>query len=716
MSIGGVGTLAGCSILSDDAESTDTPTADGNGTPTPVTTEATGPGGGSGPVVISLEAGGSDIWNRSDFGHYYYAEVSGDFDARVQVTSIENTNPHAKGGLMLRESLDPGSRNVMVRRRSGYGTSTQWRPADGEPTMSTTSDAGSKISEIDGGFLEGMPWQRLERSGDTIRAYASEDGKNWTLMVELPASRVSFSDTVYLGLAATSHDQANATTVKFRNLAGVEPTDNGDLGNPIVSGGVSVSQAAVVSGLEAVETAPSAATLRGELESLGAGDAVEVTFEYREVTQSEWQTSGGQTTSETGEVWTDVSGLDPRRYYEFRAVADDGQNAFTTVPALFSTPSTSDGSESEGPRSASAFDPNDGFAEMAPWLDDDTPIVVVDEPTREALETATGIPGPRVVVFATSGTIDLGARDLNVRNGKCWIAGQTAPSPGITLTRGGLWLYGDDCVVQHLRVRPGNAGQDEGWQPDSIEVADDTQNNVVDHCTGTWSVDENINAGYDTKNTTVSNCLVAEPLDESTHPKEAHGYNSIVGDRATNVALMGNVWALGTDRNPRLKQGSEAVVVNNFVHHYHDGMWADPDTSHSIEGNAFEAPQTSQANVFGEGSVHAADNVQLDDADVAMVGDSITRLDSRPLWPDGLATIPSGEVKSHNLAHAGARPADRSAIDERIVETIRAGDGAVIDSQSEVGGYPSLAENSRTPEVPESGLRAWLRERALAVE
>jgi len=702
----GVGVAtAGCSGGGDTNDGNDNESNGGNGD---------GPGGGV-PTVITMKAGGADIWNQVDLGHFYYAQVSGDFDVAVEVTSLENVNPHAKAGIMVRESLEPASRNVMVRKRAGFELSPQWRSQDNSSTTSTTSEQGQDLSRVEGGTMAG-DWVRLERTGDTVRAYGSENGEDWTLMVELPASEVEFSDQVYVGLAATSHNQAEATTAKFRNLSGLEPTDNQDIGSPIVSGSVSVAKQAVISTVEPSSLSSNAATITGNLENLGGAEEVTVRFEYKEVTADEWQETETTTVSETGEVGIDVSGLTPRRYYQFRAYADNGDTEAVTVNDLFSTPSGSSGSSSDGPRSAALHDPADGFADFAPWADDDTPLVVVDEASREALEAATNIDGPRIVVFETSGTIDLGAEDLNIRNDQCWVAGQTAPSPGITLIRGGVWLYGDECVLQHLRVRPGDAGQSEGWQPDAIECADDTQGNIVDHCTGTWSIDENINVGYDTNESTLSNCLMAEPLNDATHPKGEHGYNSIIGDRAKNVAAMGNVYGLSTDRNPRLKQGTRTVVVNNLVHHYHDGMWADPDTKHSIVGNVFEDPHTDQPNVFGEGSVYAEDNVQRDDASNPMIGDAITPLSSRPLWPDAMEAAPSGDVYDTNLANAGARPVDRTATDQRIIENIRNGGGGVIDSQDDVGGYPELAENTASIDEPTSGLVAWLREQALAVE
>jgi hypothetical protein len=367
-------------------------------------------------------------------------------------------------------------------------------------------------------------------------------------------------------------------------------------------------------------------------------------------------------------------------------------------------------------RSASQFDPSDGFADMAPWLDDDTAVLTVSEPTRAALARAVNQPVDRVIVFECSGTIDLQGERLEVLQGNCWIAGQTAPDPGITLTRGDVAIYGDDCVVQHLRVRPGDAGKETGWEPDGIRTGDGTDNAVVDHCSISWSVDENTSPGYESDRTTYTNCLVAEPLRDATHPKGEHNYSMLVGNNAKRVTVAGNLFVDGVDRNPRLKEGTDSVVVNNGVFHFGDGVWMDPDTRSSVEGNAYRGKISNKPTVFGDGEAHVADNDREADAPGPFVGEGITQLDSRPLWPDGLETLPSSETLDHDFRHAGARPVARTPHDRRILEKARSGNYAFVDSQTEVGGYPNLAENTRELAVPDSGLRAWLREHARAVE
>ena len=72
-----------------------------------------------------------------------------------------------------------------------------------------------------------------------------------------------------------------------------------------------------------------------------------------------------------------------------------------------------------------------------------------------SLAACTGASGPRVCVFEVAGTINL-TSELKVKNPYITIAGQTAPSPGITLRGAGLRITTHDVLVQHIRIRVGD--------------------------------------------------------------------------------------------------------------------------------------------------------------------------------------------------------------------------------------------------------------------
>ncbi|RZJ39791.1 MAG: pectate lyase, partial [Brevundimonas sp.] len=147
---------------------------------------------------------------------------------------------------------------------------------------------------------------------------------------------------------------------------------------------------------------------------------------------------------------------------------------------------------------------------------------------REAIEAD----GPRIVVFEVGGVIDLNRKTLKIASPFITIAGQTAPSPGVTLIRGGIDIGGHDVIVQHIRVRPGSAEQGwmSGWDEDSISTQA-AWNVIVDHCSLEWGTDENLSASGPrftgstpeewragtSHNITFSNNLIAESLAYSTH-------------------------------------------------------------------------------------------------------------------------------------------------------------------------------------------------------
>ena len=92
----------------------------------------------------------------------------------------------------------------------------------------------------------------------------------------------------------------------------------------------------------------------------------------------------------------------------------------------------------------------------------------------EAVEFAFNLPMvfPLRNSVAPGGVIDLKRTVLDIREPYLTIAGQTAPSPGITIVRGGIDVHGHDVVVRHLRVRTGVDGQAKlsGWEAGASQV------------------------------------------------------------------------------------------------------------------------------------------------------------------------------------------------------------------------------------------------------
>lgn len=359
--------------------------------------------------------------------------------------------------------------------------------------------------------------------------------------------------------------------------------------------------------------------------------------------------------------------------------------------------------------------------------------------------------GPRIVVFEVGGVIDLDGKIITITEPFLTIAGQTAPAPGITLIRGGLLVGGHDVVIQHIRVRPGEAGRAKksGWEPDGLSTMQGGRNIIVDHCSFTWAIDENLSvggkffAGKDpaewqraaSQRVTFSHNIIAEGLSLATHSKNEHSKGTLLMDNSTEVLIYANLYANNVNRNPEIKGGTSAAVINNLIYNprgtainYHmTDVWKGHEiviAKNEITGNVLrhgpDTPETLALFRFGglgDLELHAADNLALDRAgkparllyEDTRFGGKLRPSESPVYWPPGVTAMPAKEVEAHVLQNAGARPWERDAIDARIVRQTKDGTGKVIDSEQQVGGYPAAKETRQAFTPAEWDLRTMVQ-------
>lgn len=361
-----------------------------------------------------------------------------------------------------------------------------------------------------------------------------------------------------------------------------------------------------------------------------------------------------------------------------------------------------------------------------------------------SLRAAIEADGPRIVVFEVGGVIDLGKETLRLRNPFITIAGQTAPSPGITLIRGGLDITAHDVIVQHIRIRPGSAGGEwmSGWDEDSIATVG-AHNVIIDHCSLTWATDENLSASGPrftgstpeewragtSHDITFSNNLVGESLAYSTHSKGEHSKGSLIHDNVTNLLIVGNLYAHNYERSPLFKGGVHGIIANNLIYnpgpraiHYNlaPEEWGDVPFEvgkMTVVGNVLRAGPSTPTDhlafmmIGGAGDVeyYGRDNIAVDQVGepLRMFGRYTTApariIETRrpPVWWEGLAPIPAEQVQVAVLSQVGARPWDRDMRDVLLIAEVAEGRGEIIDHEREVGGYPAVVEATRKPFNPD---------------
>jgi len=155
-------------------------------------------------AVFTVAGAGDDIWNTADAFRFTYVAVTGNCMITARVLALQNTDPWAKAGVMIRASLNADSANALVAVTPGNGVTFQYRPvAGGSSSFSNTTGLGAPH------------WVRLLRNANTFLAYRSADGVSWTLQ---GSATISMAATVYVGLAVTSHNNSSLCTATFDNV------------------------------------------------------------------------------------------------------------------------------------------------------------------------------------------------------------------------------------------------------------------------------------------------------------------------------------------------------------------------------------------------------------------------------------------------------------------------------------------------------------------
>jgi hypothetical protein len=163
-----------------------------------------------GPVgTFTITASGRDIWDNADQFHFAYKMLTGAGTIIARVDSITNTDPWAKAGVMIRETLDPGSTYAFALVSAASGVASQERV---NPNGSATGTTQAGISA--------PRWVRLERDlGGYFTVSHSNDGSTWEPVQNAVPARILMGSVVYAGLAVTSHNNAATCEAKFSNVS-----------------------------------------------------------------------------------------------------------------------------------------------------------------------------------------------------------------------------------------------------------------------------------------------------------------------------------------------------------------------------------------------------------------------------------------------------------------------------------------------------------------
>lgn len=162
--------------------------------------------------TFTVAGAGADIWNTADAFRFVYTTLTGDGTIVANVTGEQFVANWTKAGVMMRETLDPGSQQALMLVSPGKGLAFQRRVDTNGLSTSTSGGAGTAPRFV-----------RLTRTGPTITAAMSTDGTTWTTV---GSDTFAMASSIHVGLAVSSHVAGTTATATFAStsVAAAPPT------------------------------------------------------------------------------------------------------------------------------------------------------------------------------------------------------------------------------------------------------------------------------------------------------------------------------------------------------------------------------------------------------------------------------------------------------------------------------------------------------------
>ena len=346
----------------------------------------------------------------------------------------------------------------------------------------------------------------------------------------------------------------------------------------------------------------------------------------------------------------------------------------------------------------------------------------------------------RTIVFDLSGTIYLNSR-LNINKPFVTIAGQTAPGDGITVAGETTVVNGThDVIIRYMRFRAGDLRCPNGFEGDSLWV-DNSSDVLIDHVSASWSIDETLSVTSSNR-VTVQWSIIAESLRNSCHSAEGggtepHGYGSLLRYGNGTYTFHHNLYAHHSNRNPRIGDNLSVDWVNNVIYNWsiNPGYTAGAEegsphinytNNYSIAGpNTPAGAARTRSFTGGSISTLVFQSGNFIDGDLDGVRDgantgwaqfngAYTRQETRFDFP-AVRTQTAQIALDRVLASAGNVinnsgidrrfvPINRDTVDARILNHVTTDTGSFIDSQTQVGGYPTLVSQPAPTDTDGDGM------------
>ena len=153
--------------------------------------------------AFTLTAAG-DLSGDADAGSFVWQTLSGDGQITARIRDLDGAGKSTRAGLMIRDSLAANSKQVFIGVNGNDDFRWIRRTRTGDESVMKSTAKGKNSNT----------WLGLSRRGDTITAYRSDDGKDWT---KIGTSQAEFGKNCYIGLYVSS-GSTDTSSATFRSV------------------------------------------------------------------------------------------------------------------------------------------------------------------------------------------------------------------------------------------------------------------------------------------------------------------------------------------------------------------------------------------------------------------------------------------------------------------------------------------------------------------
>jgi hypothetical protein len=166
---------------------------------------------------ILMNGVGTDIYGTADQGRFVYKQLSADGSIIAKIDRLDETDPWAKAGVMIRAGLQASSSWAYILASAANGVHFQARLS-----MAASATSDTSLAQLpDAQTAARIPvWVKLERTGNQFNGYYAigETVTTWTPIPWNPQT-ITMNASVYVGLAVTSHVSGTVTQAEFSEIS-----------------------------------------------------------------------------------------------------------------------------------------------------------------------------------------------------------------------------------------------------------------------------------------------------------------------------------------------------------------------------------------------------------------------------------------------------------------------------------------------------------------